>query len=264
MSDSQHRAPLSTRLVLGAIIIAIGVLFLLGNLGWVDARWLVGALWPLALVVVGVGMLRDPRQRKGNPWPWVIITVCVWIFADNMDWIAVNVWDLIVPAILVYIGANLIYRSGGKSHSSKHEASGSENPDAVSNAAPSQSENVREQLRLPHAEKAPEFIRSFAFMSYCDLHPVMQPVRGGDLSAVLGGIKLDLRDSSLEGDEAVLDVFTFWGGIEILVPPDWTISNKVTTLIGGFVDSRRPTKVIPTKTLVIRGFNLMSGIEVKN
>lgn len=101
-------------------------------------------------------------------------------------------------------------------------------------------------------------------MSYVDLHPIMHPFTGGDLSAVMGGIKIDLRDTTMDGDEVILDVFTFWGGIEVYVPPDWTVSSKLTTLIGGFVDNRRPTKIIPTKTLIIRGFNLMSGIELKS
>jgi hypothetical protein len=34
--------------------------------------------------------------------------------------------------------------------------------------------------------------------------------------------------------------------------------------MGGFIDKRRPTSTIPTKTLVITGFVVMSGIEVKN
>jgi predicted membrane protein len=101
-------------------------------------------------------------------------------------------------------------------------------------------------------------------MSYCDLHPVSSPFRGGDLSAIMGGIKLDLRDAHMEGDQATLDVFAFWGGVEIHVPSDWVIASKVTTIIGGFVDGRRPSSVVPAKTLLIRGYNLMSGIEVKN
>lgn len=261
MNQSERPTPISSRIVLGGIIVAIGVLLLLGNLGWLDARWVLRTLWPLALVVAGVAMLRDSRQRKGNPWPWVLITAGIWIFADNMDWIAVNIWDLIVPAILVYVGAKLLYRTGAESRTPKNEAGGS---DDLHDNPSSADQPDTEHVRLPRSDRTPEFVRSFAFMSYCDLHPVMRPLRGGDLSAVMGGIKLDLRDTGMEGDETVMDVFTFWGGIEILVPPDWTVSSKVTTLIGGFVDSRRPTKVIPTKTLIIRGFNLMSGIEVKN
>jgi len=48
------------------------------------------------------------------------------------------------------------------------------------------------------------------------------------------------------------------------VPPDWTVTSKVTTLLGGFVDKRRPTSVVPTKTLIVQGMVVMGGIEVKN
>jgi hypothetical protein len=110
----------------------------------------------------------------------------------------------------------------------------------------------------------PEYVQTFAFMSYADLHPVLHPFMGGDIGAVMGGVRLDLRDTRMEGELAVLEVFAFWGGIEIRVPPDWVVTSKVTTIIGGFTDSRRPSKVVPTKTLIVRGYNLMSGVEVKN
>ena len=101
-------------------------------------------------------------------------------------------------------------------------------------------------------------------MSGCELRPVSRPFRGADLTAVMGGIKLDLADARMEGDSATVEVFAFWGGIEIYVPPDWTVTSKVTTLLGGFVDKRRPTSVVPTKTLIVRGMVVMGGIEVKN
>src|SRR5690606_30756782 len=99
---SEGPTRLSTRIVLGGIVIGIGVLLLLGNLGWLDAHSVLRRLWPLALVVAGVAMLRDSRQRRGNPWPWVLITAGIWVFADNMDWISINIWDLIVPGILLF------------------------------------------------------------------------------------------------------------------------------------------------------------------
>ena len=43
-----------------------------------------------------------------------------------------------------------------------------------------------------------------------------------------------------------------------------TVTSKVTTFMGGFVDKRRPTSLVPTKTLTVRGFAFMGGIEVKN
>jgi predicted membrane protein len=101
-------------------------------------------------------------------------------------------------------------------------------------------------------------------MSGTELRPVSRPFRGADLSAVMAGIKIDRADARMEGDVATIELFAFWGGMEIYVPPDWTVTSKVATLMGGFVDKRRPTSTIPTKTLIITGFVVMSGIEVKN
>lgn len=114
------------------------------------------------------------------------------------------------------------------------------------------------------ADDRAEFVRSFAVMSGTELRPVSRPFRGADLSAIMAGIKLDLTDARMDGDTAAIEVFAFWGGIEIYVPPDWTVTSRVATLMGGFIDKRRPTSTVATKTLVITGFVVMSGIEVKN
>ncbi len=109
-----------------------------------------------------------------------------------------------------------------------------------------------------------EFVRSFAMLSGHELRPVSRPFRGADLNAIMGGIKLDLTSARMEGDSAVIEVFAFWGGVEIYVPPDWTVTSEVTTLLAGFIDKRRPTTVVPTKHLVIKGMVVMAGVEIKN
>lgn len=247
--NERRQRPLPSRLVVGIIIAAIGAILLAGNLGWLDARDFLRTIWPLALVAAGIAMLRDPGQRRGHAGAWVLITIGVWIFADKIGWVLFNVWDLIVPGILLFVGGILVWRA-------VHDQPRANDSSSNEPGAP--------QRKLSLGEEQSEFVRAFAFMSYTDLHPVLHPFSGGDLNAVMGGIKIDLRDTRMEGDRAILDVFAFWGGIEIHVPPDWVVTSKVTTIIGGFVDGRRPSKVVPSKTLIIRGFNLMSGIEVKN
>ena len=86
---------------------------------------------------------------------------------------------------------------------------------------------------------------------------------GGNLAAILGGCEIDLRQASIDG-EAVIDVFALWGGIEIRVPEDWTV------VVAGGADPRRRRGQDPAaadgvgKRLVVRGFVIMAGVEMKN
>ena len=234
----RHEGFWSARLFIGLIIIALGAILLCDNLGLFDARYVLRNLWPLAMVAVGVVMVRSPDHRRGRAWGWVLITVGIWIFAGKIGWIHVSLWQLLIPGLLLFVGGTLVWRS-------------------VSGPP-------KERLGPATPDDHAEFVRSFALMSSCELRPVSRPFRGADLSAVMGAISLDLSDARMEGDSVTVEVFGFWSGIEINVPPDWTVTSKVTTLMGGFIDKRRPTSVLPTKTLIVRGMIVMSGIEVKN
>ena len=57
--------------------------------------------------------------------------------------------------------------------------------------------------------------------------------RGGSVTAVMGGVELDLRKANLTST-AYLDVVAFWGGIEIKVPAGWTVDARVVPLMGAF------------------------------
>ena len=87
--------------------------------------------------------------------------------------------------------------------------------------------------------------------------------RGGELTAVMGGCEIDLRQAAING-EAVIDVFAMWGGIEIRVPENWRVIGRVTPLLGGFEDKTRPPQGVTTHTLIIRGMVLMGGVDVGN
>ena len=88
-----------------------------------------------------------------------------------------------------------------------------------------------------------------------------QAFEGGDLTAIMGGCEIDLRQASIRRDEAVIDVFAFWGGIDIKVPEDWTVMTRVTPLMGGVEDKTRAATQPPAgKRLVLRGIVIMGGI----
>ena len=84
---------------------------------------------------------------------------------------------------------------------------------------------------------------------------------GGDLTAMMGGCEIDLRQASIDRDEAVIDVFAFWGGIEIKVPEDWTVISARDAADGRHRGQDAPAAATrPDKRLVIRGIAMMGGI----
>ena len=90
--------------------------------------------------------------------------------------------------------------------------------------------------RRASTEDAPSL---FALMG--EAHSVSHSTafRGGDLTSVMGGSRLDLRDARIApGGEATIDVFGLMGEVEILVPEDWVVDVRTTPIMGGVKDSR--------------------------
>jgi hypothetical protein len=220
-------------LIIGALIALYGLGLLADNLGLGDIRYYMRHSWPAVLVIVGIALLlrRDHTRSHFGFWGTVCIFGGLWAYAAQRDWIHVNFWAVFGPTLLVLLGASFVYR-----------ALYHPRPDGSSDA----------------------YIHSFAVMSGNELKPTSTPFQGADLGSVMGGIVLDLTGTQMEGDTATVDVFTVMGGIEIFVPRDWNVTTKVVSFMGACVDKRRPATMPATKTLIVRGFALLGGIDIKD
>jgi hypothetical protein len=86
--------------------------------------------------------------------------------------------------------------------------------------------------------------------------------RGGEITAIMGGVELDLRGATIQS-EAVLNVFSVWGGIVLRVPNDWTIVNNGIAIMAGIDDQTVPA-MNSGKRLIVKGYAIMAGVEIKN
>lgn len=230
-------------LVIGGLLAAFGLSLLASNLGWADMRSIMRQFWPLAFVALGV--LSFLKDRPGSKfWGLVWIIAGLWIFADQRDWIHVQFWAVFGPTLLILLGATVAWRA----------LAGPPRPPSTSTDGSAPPED-------------PGYISSFAVMSGSE-HKPTQPFQGANLGAVMGGVKLDLSGTEMQGDTATIEVFAVWGGIEIFAPRDWDVTSKVVTFMGATVDKRRPVATppagTPRKTLVVQGFVLMGGVEIKD
>jgi hypothetical protein len=92
------------------IIIAVGVVFLLNNLGLIQGNlWdnLVN-LWPLILVAIGLDSI---FKREGVVGPAFVIGLGLIFLLANLGYLAVNVWDAVIrlwPLLLIAIGLDIV------------------------------------------------------------------------------------------------------------------------------------------------------------
>jgi len=231
------RINLDLKVIIGLVVICAGILFLIENLG-VAIGINIWDFWPVALILIGLSHISKPSEIRQGFSGAIFIIVGVLFLLNNLDIIVFDIgtyW----PIIVILIGIAII-------------------KDAVlgGHKAPSSSDNFNLLFILGGGD--------YRFTS--------DQFKGGKLSAFMGGGTIDLRDADIQVDYAVIDAFSFMGGIEIRIPRNWDVNMQGTPMLGG-IDNKtvvmsqeeraaHPEKAI--KKLTIKGVAIMGSIEVKN
>ena len=198
--ETQFR--ITPQVVIGLLIIGLGVTWTADNVGWIDGWRLMQWFWPAMFLGVGLTVLFGADVRSGRILGAGLSLVGVALVADRLGWLRFSIHDW-WPIALVVFGLSLISRAGRT-----RDTSLGANDGAMS---------------------------AFAFWSGVRRR-IVGNFKRAELTAIMGGIEIDLRGATLPGGEAVVDVFAVWGGIEITVPPDWDVSNQAMAIMGGVDD----------------------------
>jgi len=107
----------------------------------------------------------------------------------------------------------------------------------------------------------------FNFMSGGNRKITSENFQGGKVTSIFGGGELDLSSAKMQDNQIVIDMFTLFGGSEIIVPRGWNVQVEVTAIFGGFEDKRGPVDTSHpeyNKTLIVKGLVLFGGGEIKS
>jgi cell wall-active antibiotic response 4TMS protein YvqF len=109
VSDTVQRHRRVTAAIFGVILIGLGTIFTLDNLGYVDA-FRIWEYWPVVLIGFGLASLIAPKDA-GDPAGGAVMTAVGTFFLlrklDVIDWRLRDVW----PMFLVFAGVALIARA---------------------------------------------------------------------------------------------------------------------------------------------------------
>ena len=224
-------------LVPGAVILALGVIFLLDSLGYVHARHFL-QFWPMILILVGISKI---ARRDARIWGVIVLLFGVFLQLSELG-IGHFTWSQFWPLLLIAGGGMAMWGAIQARKAMPSMAEGNLDP----------RNTLDENAIFGGVEKR---LNSRDF-------------RGGRLQAIFGGIELDLRDAEMIETEAVIHANAIFGGIELRVPETWYVATRGQGVFGGFSDSTKfsppadPDK--PKKTLLVMGTALFGGVEIRN
>ena len=220
------------RAFFGVTIAAFGGVLLLRNLeiikfdSW-HLFW--GTVWVAGLILAGLMTIFSSRRASLRVWGLLLMTIGVSIGLGAYGVINISVWKIFWPVMLIAIGLIVSVGSGGHKRSKKSVADDSGN----------------EKIAIFYGEES----------------RVKGDYTGGSATAIFGGVELDLRRANIK-DGAVIDIFTFCGGVSISLPDDVIVKNEVRGILGGSED-KSVSKPSAKKTIYLRGECILGGLEVK-
>jgi predicted membrane protein len=250
---------LTPKFVIGACLIVVGVVLALEQLGLLQAHHVL-RFWPAALIIIGLVMLQRAEKHSALR-ALILIVVGGWLLLNTLGLVSIDLWEFIVPLLLVLIGARIMVHN----HSSRSDASrdlpGMPPPTGAGPAGPGPSGFDS----TPSKVGEPVHASLFSLLGSSKRRWGKSIFRGAETTAFMGGCELDLRDALMgPGELAVVDVFVLMGGVTIFVPPHWTVSQEIVPLMGGVHDKSRSQPSNPAQHLLVRGTVVMGGVEISN
>jgi predicted membrane protein len=236
LSGRESHILTNNRVIIGVILVLAGLFLAIRNTGFFpDFIDHVIFSWPMLLVIIGLVMTLGSTERTGGI---IVMAVGGFFMIPLIFRETFHMYNMFWPSIFIIIGVIFIVtqRRGWNSVKTK----GMIGDDYI------------------------DYVNVF---SGGERQIVSQNFRGGKVSAVFGGIELDLTKARMAPGRNEIEIACVFGGATIIVPDNWYVTIEVTPVLGGFSDSRKlsPGRTVDsTSQLVLRGAVVFGGGEVKS
>lgn len=119
---------------------------------------------------------------------------------------------------------------------------------------------------LARAGETPNRKVVFAIMGGVERRGAWPAAREMLTLALMGGVEVDLREARFPPDGIVIDAYTMWGGIEIVVPPGVRVECDGFAIMGGFAQTNMSHEGAPSPDaplVRVRGLAVWDYVEVQ-
>lgn len=233
----EPRGNSNSRIIVGAILVLVGLAFLLDNLELINFNIPhIIFSWPMFLIIIGLIIFVKSRNTLAGTI--FVIAGLFFLLPRIFPWIDYDS-GLIFPLLLILGGIFILARRNSAFHRRRKNFS-------------------QENLNF-------DTIDDFAIFGGGERIITSEKFQGGTITSIFGGSEIDLTNSKLAPGKNVIDVLCVFGGTTLIVPRDWNVVVDVFSLFGGFSNKARrdQTEINKENSLIIKGFVLFGGGEIK-
>jgi len=233
----------SRNFLLGIVFIAVGVIYLLTNLGLFPEAWKnIIVSWQSIILLWSVVIIYKRHYATGI----IMAFIGIWFLLPELSPIlGFNCSEAMLhttfwPVIIIAIGLLMIFHR--HSHHRFHH-----NGCRMKSDTGSKDGKVDYNLVMNGIDEI-------------FLEPVF---RGGEISTIMGGAKLDLRRTTLPEGDTILKISSICGGVTLLLPLDWNVKVNSDSILGGFGDHRHTNGVNNDRRLIIEASFILGGGSIE-
>ena len=239
---------------------------------------LTNGLWGLFFIVVGIGFagnvlnIWDFHLLFDGWWTLFIIIPCfismiqtgfgvgstmgfiigVLLFMSYRVEFNFDMWQLVVPAILILIGLRIMFQS------TFHRGHGNFNKTVYTEGQT----GPTGPTGTGHTFNSGSNSDHSAIFSSNKIHVQNETFTGTNLNAVFGGVVLDLREAIIQSDVEI-NATAIFGGIDIFIPRGVKIKINNVPIFGGVSNKAEQYTDANAPTIYLNSTCMFGGIDIK-
>ncbi len=222
------------RVFWGLILIAVGILLFLDQMGRVDFGYLISQYWPAIFIIIGLSILIANNFRETGGGIFFII-LGGFLLLVRLRIFHHNLWHYFWPLLVIALGLWILVR-------------------------PARSRDKKKMSDV----SADEISLSQVF-SGTSRRVDSQAFKGGTAEVVFGSAEIDMTQARLDGGQASLSLSVVLGDIELRVPDTWQIVIEGNPVLGSIEHKKKsPTDAEKTATLKINASVVLGSIRIKD
>jgi predicted membrane protein len=238
----------NNKIVGGFIVVVIGLVFLLKQMGFYLPHWLFS--WEMILIAIGlfIGFKSDFQNIS-----WIILVLIGGIFLVGDLLPDLNMGRYLWPISIIIVGLYIMVKPRTNYTKNLNEW------DKYQASMGNQSTGASYQ-----SSATSDFVEASAVFGSVKKIVISKDFKGGELNAVFGSAELNLAQADIT-HIVELEVNAVFGGTRLIVPSHWEIKSELTAVLGGIEDKRhiiRNAEAGSNKFLVLKGNAVFGGIEI--